>query len=67
MNKRKVLKNICLEYVEANDVKVEGEELFVLVPSKYAGDLIMKLEQKGCKLQFSKKKHFLLLICFLIP
>jgi hypothetical protein len=66
MKREKVLKNICLEYVEGEDVQIESDELFVLIPSKYAADLRMKLEQKGCIYEYSKKKHFLLFMCFLI-
>tara|TARA_Y100000310_G_C20369788_1_gene662976 strand:- start:420 stop:614 length:195 start_codon:yes stop_codon:yes gene_type:complete len=60
-----ILKNICLEYTD--DVVCEYNQIHAMINKKYAEDLQMKLEQKGCTLLSISKKYFLWLMTFHIP
>ena len=65
MNKMTILKNICFEYTD--DVVWEDNEIHAMINKKYAEDLQMKLEQKGCKLLSINKRYFMWLMTFSVP
>ena len=60
-----ILKNICLEYTD--DIAVEGNEIHAMINKKYASDLQLKLEARGCKLTSISKKYFIWLMSFNVP
>ena len=65
MNRMTILKNICFEYTD--DVVWEDNEIHAMINKRYAEDLQLKLEQKGCKLMSVSKKYFMWLMTFSVP
>ena len=65
MDTMTTLKNICLEYMD--DVVWEENQIHAMVNKKYAEDLKIKLEQKGCGLLNISKKYFMWLMTFSVP
>ena len=65
MDRMTTLKNICFEYTD--DVVWEENEIHAMINKKYAKDLQLKLEQKGCTLLSVSKKYFMWLMTFSIP
>ena len=59
------LKNICFEYTD--DVVWEENQIHAMINKKYADDLRLKLEQKGCELLSISKKYFMWLMTFSVP
>jgi hypothetical protein len=60
-----ILKNICFEYTD--DIVCDDNEIHAMINKKYAADLKIKLEQKGCSLTSISKKYFMWLMTFSIP
>jgi len=60
-----ILKNICFEYTD--DIVCDDNEIHAMVNKKYAPDLQLKLENKGCTLMSVSKKYFMWLMTFSVP
>lgn len=60
-----VLKNICFEYTD--DIVCDENQIHAMINKKYATELQLKLECKGCTLTSISKKYFMWLMTFSIP
>ena len=60
-----ILKNICFEYTD--DIVCDDNEIHAMINKKYADELQLKLEKKGCTLMSISKKYFMWLMTFSVP